>query len=213
MKRVRATSTTTVLIAAALVSALSGCSFSVDLPSTEPSTPTSTTPPAEDETPTPDTEPVALTIPGCDALLTVDQARSIMDAPNAEFLAEYPPAEYSLWYDLPTVASAISDLTVGRWCWWGVPNSDYSFYLLVAEVDRDSRATVEEALATDGFSMSIMGARTVYDKGIVGDYVAETHQFSGDVWIVSDSSSPTITGPVTDLAYEAMQTANPTFRL
>ena len=213
MKRLRATSTTAFLISAALVSALSGCSFTVTPTAVEPSTPTSTTAPAEAETPTSDPEPAALSIPGCDALLTLAQAQSVLDAPNAEFLAEHPADEYSPWYDVPAVTTAISGLTVGRWCWWGVQNSDYGVYLLVAEIDRDSRASAEEALAADGFSMSILGARTVYDKGIIGDYVAETHEFSGDVWIVSDSSSPEITGPVADFAYEAMQTANPTLGL
>ena len=213
MKRVRATSTTRFLIAAALVSALSGCSFAVTLPSAEPPTETST-PTAVDETPTSTPEPVALSLPGCDSLLTLDQAKSLQ-GPTTVFLGEGLANEYSPWFEVPAVRTAISGLTEGRSCWWGIPNSDGSFYVLVTKIDPTTRASIEAALTTEGYATAVVGARTVYSKEGDADftYRGEVHQFSGDLWILSDGADLDISGVAADLAFDAIQTANPTLGL
>ena len=214
MNRVRATSTTTLLISAALVSALSGCSPTIILPSAEPATPSSTTPPTDAETPTPTPEPVALGIPGCDNLLTLDQAKSLQGSTTV-FLGESPANEYSPWFEVPAVRTAISGVSVGKSCWWGIPNSDGSFYVFVAEIDPATRASIESALTADGYSSAVVGARTVYSKEGDADftYRGEAHQFSGDLWILSDGANLDISGVAADLAFDAIQAANPTLGL
>jgi len=209
MNRASATSTTTVLIAAALVSALSGCSLTVTPPSTEPSTSSSTTPPAEAETPTETAEPAALSIPECDALLTLDQARSVLDAPTAELLPAEPANAYTPWYYDATVVSALSGLTVARSCWWGVPNSGYGFTVVVGEIDPATRSSLEATLIANGSSEAVLGARTVYAIEDDEADTAESHEFIGDVWILSNGPDLDITGIAADYAYEAMLTANP----
>ena len=214
MKRVRATSTTRFLVAAALLSALSGCSLAVTLPSAEPSTPTSTTPPAVAETPTSTPEPVALSIPGCDHLLTLEQAKSLQ-GPTTVFLGEGPANEYSPWFEVPAVRTAISGVTVGKSCWWGIPDSDGSFYVFVAEIDPVSRVSIESALTAEGYSSAVVGARTVHSKEGDADftYRGEVHQFSGDLWILSDGGNLDISGVAADMAFDAIRTANPTLGL
>ena len=214
MKRVRATSTTTFLIAAALVSALSGCTPSFNFPSAEPSTQTSTTPPAVTEIPTPTPEPAALIIPGCENLLTLDLAKSLQ-GPTTVFLGESPANEYSPWFEVPAVRTAISGVTVGKTCWWGIPNSDGSFYVFVAKFDPATRASIESALTTEGYASAVVGARTVYSKEGDADftYRGEVHQFSGDLWILSDGADLDISGVAADAAFDAIQAANPTLGL
>jgi hypothetical protein len=211
MKRERATSMTTLLIAAAVVSALSGCTFEVTLPPAEPSTATSTTPPAETETPESTPEPVALSVPGCNELLTLAQARSVLDAPTAVLIAEEPANEYSPWYyaPKPSVVSAIAGLTVGSSCWWGVPNSDYGFTVLVGVIDAATRSSIEPALTAEGFSSTVVGARTVYALEDNEADTAESHEFIGDVWILSNGPDLDLTGVAADYAFEAMLAANP----
>ena len=214
MKQVRATSTTGFLIAAALVLALSGCSLSVTLPPAEPSTPTSTTPTPVDETPSSTPEPAALSLPGCDSLLTLDQAKSLQ-GPTTVFLGEGAANEYSPWFEVPAVRTAISGLTEGQSCWWGIPNSDSSFYVVVTKIDTATRASIESALTTDGYATAVVGARTVYSKEGDADftYRGEVHQFSGGLWILSDGANLDISGVAADLAFDAIQAANPTLGL
>ena len=214
MKRTIATSTTTFLIATALVSTLSGCSPTIILPPAEPATPSSTTPPTEAETPTPTPAPLALSIPGCDNLLTLDEAKSLQ-GPTTVFLGESPANEYSPWFEVPAVRTAISGVTVGKSCWWGIPNSDSSFYVFVAEIDPATRASIESALTTEGYSSAVVGARTVHSKEGDADftYRGEVHQFSGDLWILSDGANLDISGVAADRAFDATQAANPTLGL
>ena len=216
MKRVRATSTTTLLIAAALVAALSGCSLSVTLPTDEPSAPTSTSTPEPDsvESPTATAEPAALSIPGCDSLLTLDLAKSLQ-GPTTVFLGESPANEYTPWFEVPAVRTAITGLTEGQSCWWGIPNSDGSFYVLVTEIDPSTRASVESALTAEGYSTAVVGARTVRAKEGDDDftYRGEVHQFSGDLWILSDGANLDISGVAADSAFDAIDAANPTLGL
>jgi hypothetical protein len=217
MTRVKGTSTTASLISAAvvstlLVSALSGCSFAVTLPSAAPSTADSTTPPVVAETTAPAPEPESLTIASCADLLTLRQAKALL-GPTTVFLEESPANEYSPWFEVPAVGTAISGLTEGRSCWWGIPNSDGSFVLLVAKIDPATRASVEAALDAEGYSSVVMGTVTAHEKAPDEEYRAETHLFTGDLWILSDGAVLDFTGTVSGSALDAMRTANPTLGL
>lgn len=203
-------------MAAALVTAIVGCT---PTPAPTPSDSGSPSPkPTEtvEASPSPEPEPVVLplTIPDCETLLPIAVAKAAF-ADSTEFLGEYPTNEYYPWYQLPAVNTAIAGVTNGRACWWGVPQSDGSFSMLVAEIDATTRATIEAALTAEGFSSVVMGtvtAREAEREGMVS-LEAETHLFTGDVWIVSDNGTLSVTGSATGAALDALRTANPTLGL
>ena len=203
---------TTVLISAALLGALTGCD---PTPAPAPSPETSSPKPVVTVEPT-EEEPAlaALTIPDCEALLPITLARSTF-ADSTEFLGETTATEYYPWYQLPAVTTAIGGVTVARACWWGVPNSDGAFSLLVAEIDPTVRASIEGALDAEGFSSVSMGTVTARENERDGEYSyeAETHLFTGTVWILADNGSLDVSGAVAGSALDAMRTANPTMGL
>jgi hypothetical protein len=219
MKRVKGTSTTASLISATLVStllvsALSGCSFAVTLPSAGPSTTDATTPPvvAETTAPEPDAEPATLTIGGCDDLFTLAQAKELL-SPTAVLLEETPANEYRIWFDVPALSSQISGLTEGVSCWWGVPNSDYSVTLLVAKIDPATRASLEATLTTEGYSSVVTRSISAYGTAPEGEYRSESHLFTGDLWILADGPAESMTSTLSESALDAMRTANPSLGL
>lgn len=182
--------------------------------------PSSSSDPTPVETGSPTEEPVvepvveALTIPDCETLLPITLARSSF-ADSTEFLGETVPTAYYPWYQLPAVNTAIAGVTVARSCWWGIPNSDGSFNLLVAEIDPATQSSIEAALDTAGFSSTVMGtltAREAYGEGGVGT-IAETHLFTSNVWILADDGDLSVSGAVAGSALDALRTANPTLGL
>jgi hypothetical protein len=197
---------------AALVLTLAGCD-----PTPAPiSTGTPDAKPVESVTPTPEPAPVVepLTIPGCEALLPIALAQSSFGESTA-FLGENTPTDYYPWYQLPPVNAAIDGVTLARSCWWGIPNSDGAFSLLVAEIDPATRASIEAALDAEGFSSTVMGTLTAREAEREGEfqYEAETHLFTGNVWILSDDGSLSVSGIVAGSALDALRTANPTMGL
>ena len=198
------------LIAAAAVALLAGCTPTpapvVSGSPAEPPTPT--------ETVVPTAEPAALSIPDCETLLPIALAKSAF-AESTEFLDETVPTEYYPWFQIPAVNTAIASVTVARSCWWGIPNSDGSFFLLVAEITPETRASIETALTAEGFSsvsMATVTGRENEREGGVG-YEAETHLFTGDVWILADDGTLDVSGIVAGSALDALRTANPTLGL
>lgn len=194
----------------AFVAVLAGC-MPVPLPTT-PASPDATPTESESAPPTPVAEP--LSIPGCETLLPIALAQSEFGASTA-FLGETVPTEYYPWYQLPPVLSAINGVTVARSCWWGIPNSDGAFSLLVAEIDPATRTSVEAALTAEGFTSVAMGTVTAFEAGRDGDlsFEAETHLFTGDVWILCDDGSLSVSGTVAGSALDALRTANPSLGL
>jgi hypothetical protein len=212
MNRARAASTTTLLIAAVM---LSGCSITITPPPGATTAPASSTPAPDTETPAPTVEPVALSIPTCDALLSLDEAKSLL-GPTTVFLEETPANEYTPWFAVPAVSTAMSGVTEGRACWWGIRNSDSSFYVVATEIDPATRASIDSALTAEGYSSAEVGARTVRGKDEADGgfaYRAELHQFSGNLWIVSNGVNLDVTGIAADTAFAAIQAANPTLGL
>ena len=209
--------TATAAAIALIATALVGCG-----PTPTP-TPSTTTDPAPAETvsatPEPeddDADPVVapLTIPDCETLLPIALARSAF-ADSTEFLAETVATEYYPWFQSAGTNATIAALTVARSCWWGIPNSDGAFSLLVAEVSPAAQATIEADLVSQGFSSTLMGTLTVYENGRDGEvgYEAETHLFTGNVWILADDGSLEVSGIVVGSALDALRTANPTMGL
>lgn len=212
MTRIQTTLATTIL-AAALVAVLAGCGPTAP----EPTAPATADPaPTETVTPTETADPAAesLTIPDCETLVPLALAKSSF-AESTVFLGEEEPTEYYTWWQVPAVNSAIAGVTVARSCWWGIPNSDGSFNLLVAEIDPATRTSLEDALTAEGFYPLFLGSVSGREAGRDGDngYEAETHLFTGNVWILSDNHSMDGTAAVSDSALEAMRAANPTLGL
>lgn len=198
--------------AAALVLALAGCD-----PTPAPgATGTADATPVESVTPSPEPTLVVepLTIPDCETLLPLALAQSSFGGSTA-FLGENPPTNYYPWYQLPPVITAISGVTLARSCWWGIPNSDGAFSLLVAEIDPATQASIEAALDAEGFSSTVMGTVTAREGERDGDFQheAETHLFTGNVWILCDDGSLSVSGIVTGSALDALRSANPTMGL
>jgi hypothetical protein len=201
---------TTALICTALLAALTGCG---PTPAPEPSD-SATPKPVVTVEPTEEPVVAELTIPDCERLLPIALARSSF-ADSTEFLGETTATEYYPWYQLPAVNTVIAGLTVARACWWGIPNSDGSFFLLVAEIDPAAQASIEGALDAEGFSTVEMGTLTAREnmrEGGVGTE-AETHLFTGNVWILADDGTLEVSGVVAGSALDAMRAANPTLGL
>jgi len=212
MSRARA-SLAASFLAAALVAGLTGCDLTVDVRPT----PESTDPaPIETAAPTETAEPVVetLIIPDCETLVPLSLAKSSF-ADSTVFLAEGVPAEYYPWWQVPAVNSAISGVTLARSCWWGIPNSDGGFNLLVAEIDPAMRTSLDTTLESEGFYPLFLGTVTGRESGRDGDngYEAETHLFTGNVWILSDNHSVDGAAAIADSALEALRSANPTLGL
>ena len=200
------------LTATALVAALGGCYLTHLRPTTPDPTDTPTSVETATETPTPDPVVEPLTIPGCTTLLTEAKAQSIFD-PSTVYLEEVVPTAYRPWIETPSVLAAISGVTVASACWFGIPESDGSFYFMVAEVDAATRTQIEAGLDAAGFSSVAMGTVTAREAEIPDAYQAETNLFTGNVWIIADAPTLEISGSVAGAVLDSMRTANPTLGL
>lgn len=200
------------LAATALVAALGGCYLTHLRPPTPDPTETPTSVESATETPTPDPVVEPLTIPDCTTLLTEVKAQSIFD-PATVFLEEVVPTAYTPWFESAPVQAAISGVTNASACWFGIPESDGSFFFMVAEIDATTRTQIEAGLDAEGFSSVAMGTVTARELGVPDNYQAETHLFTGDVWIISDGPTLEITGGVAGAVLDSMRTANPTLGL
>jgi hypothetical protein len=197
-----------VSIAAVTVLLLTGCG-----PTTPSASPEPSETPSASATPSPTPEPAALVIPDCDALLSLELARSLF-ADNTEAMGELDPAQFGI-EDVPAAATTVSAATQTRFCGWGVPQSDGVFTLVVAEIAASDRAALETALVTAGFSDVTMGTVTTYEAERDGEVstLADTLLFTGDVLIVGGGTTLGLTGAVVGSALDALRTENPTLGL
>jgi hypothetical protein len=177
------------------------------------STPTDTPPPSASPSATPEATALPLSIPECETLLPLALAQDLFSA-NTEFFGEFAAAQFGV-DGVPEAATALAGAGQWRFCGWGVPSSDGAFTLLVAEIASDDRAALEAALTTAGFTAVTMGTVTGYDSERDGEVstLADTLLFTGDVMIVCNGTTLSLTGPVTGSALDALRTANPTLGL
>lgn len=200
----------TVIVSAVVVLiGLAGCGPTATIPT--PSASSSESPTAS-ESPTP--EPVALVIPACEELLTLAEARALF-SDNTEFFGEFPGSDIFDRFEMPEVPVAIAAAAQSRTCRWGVPNSDGSFALMVAEITSAERATLTAALGAAGFATSTTGPVTTFELERDGMVSTESavHLFTGDVWILSEGTGLGVSGPVAVSALDALRAANPTLGL
>ncbi len=205
--------------AIALAVLMAGCT-------TPPPAPTSSASPSTSdratstETPKPtstaSSEPAAkpLTIPGCEILVPIELARAnFSDA--TEYSGESAAARFPLQIEVSGAQAALAGASVFRGCGWAVPMSDGAFRLAVASITPETRASLQAALVTAGFSSVTMGTVTGFDAeadGMVSSLGA-TYLFTGDVMIVGDGTGTSLTGAITGSALDALRTANPTLSL
>lgn len=191
--------------------ALSGCAST---PADPP--PLATEAESEAPAPTEDSAPVveSLSLVDCETLLPIDRARSLYGE-LTEFLGERPVTEFTGWVELPAITTGLADAPQARLCTWGVPNSDGTFTLHVAEVTAQTRTEIEAALPGAGYSSVISGTVTAYEAEGNDEVstIAATQLFTGPLWIMSNANSLATTGAVAASALDALRVANPTLGL
>jgi hypothetical protein len=205
MKRIHA-----LITAAALVAALAACT---PMPP-EPTPTMSETAVKPTPKPTPTVTLPPLAIPDCETLLPLATAKDLFSE-NTELLAEPSAGEFVGRLPVPSIPVVLSTANPSRACVYGIPQSDGYFELVVAGITDAQRATLEGELAASGFSQTTMGTVTAFElegENEVGS-VGTTHIFTGDVWIVCDGTSLSLSGVVTGSALDALRTANPALAL
>lgn len=207
-----------VLVGVLLTLALAGCA--------PPAAPFDPPPPAAESTPTPtpesitpapvvhdpSAEPLAaasvLTLPSCDALLTLAAARI---AYNVDVVAE---GEVDVAQLPPLVAgvvgtSALDSASQKRACAWSTPNAAQPVYLVIAQISPETRATLTSALAQGGY-------KTGSDRGaerfelVWNGADGAVHLFDGGLWVVSRQAELTSLREIAQSGLEAVRAATPT---
>lgn len=199
-------------VAVALLVVLAGCTPVAPEPSPSP---TSAAPkPTLTPKPTPTVTVAPLTIPDCDTLLPIATARDLF-SDSTELLAENPASEFTGRLTVPSITTVLSTASPARSCFWGIPNSDGLFQVVVAGITAAEVATLQGELAAAGYTQTTMGTVTAFElEGMneVGS-VGTTHLFTGTTWIVVDGSSSSFSGAVAAQVLDALRTANPTLGL
>jgi len=188
--------------------ALAGCVPAAVEPSGAPSPSASAEASA---TPTLDAAPEPFAISDCETMLPLILAQQVFSA-NTEFLGESPVAEFGGRFGVPEIRAALVSAPQSRLCRWGVPNSDGTFALVVAELPAAEQSTVIGALTAAGFASSASGTETILrleQDGVVS-LEAQTHIFTGDVWVLVDGTSGELTDTVSGFALDVLRAANPT---
>jgi len=188
--------------------ALAGCVPAAVEPTAPPSPSASA---AASATPTPDEAPEPFAISDCETMLPLILAQQVFSV-NTEFLGESPVADFGGRFAVPELQAALVGAPQARLCRWGVPNSDGSFSLVVAELAASEQAAVIGALTTAGFASSTSGTETMLRLEQEGEVSleAQTHIFAGDVWVLVDGTSGELTDTVSGFALDVLRAANPT---
>jgi len=115
-------------------------------------------------------------------------------------------------WSMPEEAAAISNASLARNCWWGVPRGDGFFGLTVIDIDSTDRMTLSTALLNEGAVETALGSVTVLNvltlSGLNDIY--DTHYFADDVWIHGTANNGQLSTRLADAALEQLRLANPT---
>ena len=143
-------------------------------------------------------------------MLPLALAQSLF-SPTTQFLGEVSAPDYGGRFDIPAIHAAQLGSVQSTLCHWGVPNSDGSFALVVAEIGAPDRASLISALGGAGFSSVTTGTVTTLELERDGVVSTEsgTHLFTGDLWIWCDGTGLGVSGPVAASALAAARLANP----
>ncbi|MDJ0333737.1 hypothetical protein QMG83_00720 [Salinibacterium sp. G-O1] len=191
---------------------LTGCAPSGPTPTPTPTAEPFTASAVPTATASPTGAPAALAIPECEAMVSIELARASFSE-FTEYLGELSTAVYLADLASPELVAASAGATPARACLWGVPNSDGGFTLFVGSgVDG---ARIQAELIAEGFSSVTMGTVTAMEATfdtVIGSR-ADTHLFTGDVWIVAHGTDLSLSGMIAGAALDAMRAANPSFDL
>lgn len=203
MKRAR------VIIAAGIaLVALSGCVPEPVATPTPTSAPTVSPTPSPTTTPTPD--PVALVIPECEVIHTLDQMR-LAFSPNIEFGEEFDLVE-DFTPTAPAAATAAAAAAVqSQGCRWAIPNSDGIVAVTVAEITEAEWAALTAGLLAEGYSESDLDGRTTieFDADLGVGAGTWTHAYVGGLWVAVETSAYSVTRPLVTQAIASLVAANP----
>ncbi|MBH0116794.1 hypothetical protein I6E52_08025 [Salinibacterium sp. NG253] len=192
-----------------IVIALAGCVQAETQTATEPSAaaPTASTTPAE-VTPTPVVEPLVL--PECSTMVPLDVAKSWF-AESTVVLEDSSLLEAEEWF-MPEEAAVVSNASLAKNCWWGVPRGDGAFGLTVTDIDSTHRMTLSTALLDEGAVETALGSVTVLNVLTLGGLndIYDTHYFADDVWIHGSANNDQLSTRLADAALEQLRLANPT---
>ncbi|MGV8895056.1 MAG: hypothetical protein ACOH1U_01180 [Rhodoglobus sp.] len=206
-----------------MVAACAGVAVALGMSGCVPSGPTPTptpTPTAEPftasavptATASPTGEPAVLAIPECEAMVSIELARASFSE-FTEYLGELSTTVYLADLTSPELVAASAGAAPARACLWGVPNSDGGFTLFVGSgVDG---ARIQAELAAEGLSSVTMGTVTAMEATfdtVIGSR-ADTHLFTGEVWIVAHGTNLSLSGTIAGAALEATRAENPSFDL
>ncbi len=207
MKRIQG-----LVIAAVVVAALAACTPTAPKPTTTPEEkPTVAASATPTPTPTPTPEPAELVVPGCDGLLTLEQAKSDFGNDKVQFIGEFGADEFGAAAEVDVARHAASPV---RLCVWGIPNSDGGLSVTVGVLAEADRGALISSLTAAGYASTTMGTVTGVERAGIGESEqGGTHLFTGDVWIFVPGFKTSFTGNVAGQVLDAMRTANPTLGL
>ena len=200
------------IVSAALIAALAACTPLPPVVTPSPTPTSSAVKPTPKPTPTVTVAPLA--IPACETLLPLATAQDLFSA-NTAFLGEQPASEFVGRMTVPSIPVVLGTARPAKGCLWGIPQSDGLFELVVADVTDAQRATLQAELTAAGYGETEMGTVTAFElagENEIGS-TGTTHLFTGDVWIVCDGTSLSLSGAVTGSALDALRAANPSLGL
>lgn len=147
-------------------------------------------------------------------MLPIAEAKAIFSDATV-LLEERSPASVESAFGVPLVQSTLAAVDPARACTWGVPNSGGGFTGAVASVTESERTALGAALTAAGFSSANMGMVAGFDQSMETEMgeVAETHLFTGEVWIMVNAPSAGTSGGIAGLLLDSMRTANPSHGL
>ncbi|MBH0008105.1 hypothetical protein ESZ53_09035 [Salinibacterium sp. UTAS2018] len=176
-----------------------------------PSEPAATSEPEPTSAPEPEAE--ALTIPECDALYPIADARALW-GDNTELYFEGDATDVGHYTSEPIAAidTLGANATMGRTCLWGIPNSGAIFGLTVADVTPADADLLTAALIGEGyFSFESRGATSLMleAEGPIAPS-GRTHYLIDDLWVYAGGTRFSVSVPVANAALEQVRAANPT---
>ncbi|MBH0022877.1 hypothetical protein [Salinibacterium sp. SWN248] len=189
---------------------LAGCTpASPDGGAPLPSQPPTTAEPGPTVSSEPEADPLSL--PECDTLYPIADARALWGAATElYFEGDGSDAAHFTAEPIAAIDTAGANATVGRTCFWGLPNSGAIFGLTVADIAPTDADLLSAALMGAGyFSFESRGATSLMleaDGPIEAS--GRTHYLIDDLWVYAAGTSFSITVPVANSALEQVRAAN-----
>ncbi|QYH34987.1 hypothetical protein [Salinibacterium sp. M195] len=114
--------------------------------------------------------------------------------------------------EIAEVVAAITNASVTKNCIWGIPNSDGSFSVVVADIAEPEITNLTSALVAGGYVGTTTDGLTTLDFETDGEVssLAYTHVLVNDLWIFVRGTSLDLTESVATTVLDEIRLANPT---